>query len=140
MKDSDDDTEIKDRRLCSGCIGEAFQRAEIEGLTISIDEMADRLSVLSLLAAIATITAEHLIRLNLAGNTSLIDLYTKLTNQMYELRLTGERLRAFLKRDTMLEEPKELEGLIAKANEICGLINVLKHELFKKAAAYLTKG
>ncbi len=57
MKDSDDDTEIKDRRLCSGCIGEAFLRAEIEkegesdtchycgnqGLTISIDEMADRI-------------------------------------------------------------------------------------------------
>jgi hypothetical protein len=51
MKDSDDDTEIKDRRLCSGCIGEAFLRAEIEkegesdtchycgnqGPTISID-------------------------------------------------------------------------------------------------------
>jgi len=57
MKDSDDDTEIKDRRLCSGCIGEAFLRAEIEkegqsgtchycgnsGLTVSIDEMADRI-------------------------------------------------------------------------------------------------
>jgi HEPN/RES N-terminal domain 1/RES domain len=57
MKDSDDDTEVKDRRLCSGCIGEAFLRAEIEkegesgtchycgksGVTTSIDEMADRI-------------------------------------------------------------------------------------------------
>ena len=57
MKDSDDDTEVKDRRLCSGCIGETFLRAEIEkegesgtchycgksGVTTSIDEMADRI-------------------------------------------------------------------------------------------------
>jgi hypothetical protein len=97
------------------------------------------MSVLSLIAAVATVTAEHLIRLNLAGNTSLVDLYTKLTNQMYELRLTGERLRAFLHRDSVLEDTKELETLISRANEICGLISVLRHELLKKAEVTLTK-
>src|SRR5579864_5565857 len=53
----EDDRELKDRRLCSGCVGDAYLRAEIdkdgesslcdycgdEGMTITIDEMADRI-------------------------------------------------------------------------------------------------
>jgi hypothetical protein len=91
------------------------------------------MSASSLLATIGTSVSEHFVRLGVVGDISLSELYTKLTNYMYELRIIGAKLRAFLSRDSQLEADQEVLTLLDQANQICGFINTMNHSLLKRA-------